>query len=86
MLAFSITEGFPAVNDSDVIPSFVRYDGNSSLPISFNYSLREFVISSVDIYRDEGNYTLLTSNSAGSSEYTVYLDVQSELSPIQFRL
>ena len=80
VLAFSITEGCPAINDSDVTPSYVRYDGNSSLPIAFNYSLTVFLISSVDIYRDEGNYTLFASNSAGSSSYTIYLDVQSELS------
>ena len=61
VLVFSLTEGIPADTDSDIIPSFVRYDGNSSLPIFFNYSLTEFLISSVDIYRDEGNYTLLAS-------------------------
>ena len=78
VLVFSLTEGILA--DSDIIPSFVRYDGNSSLPIFFNYSLTEFLISSVDIYRDEGNYTLVASNSAGSSSYTIYLDVLSEFS------
>ena len=79
VLVFSLTEGIPAVTESDVIPSFVRYDGNSSLPFSFNYSLTEFLISSVDINQHEGNYTLLASNNVGSSEDTLYLDVQSEL-------
>ena len=79
-VVFRITEDIPLVDDRDVSPNFTRYDGILSSSFTFTKTGSElrFSISSVDIYEDEGNYTVFASNPAGSSESTVYLDVQSQ--------
>ena len=79
-VVFRITEDIPLVDDRDISSSFTRYDGipSSSLTFTKTGSELRLSISSVDIYEDEGNYTVFASNPAGSSESTVYLDVQSQ--------
>lgn len=80
VLLFSITEDIPLVRDEDVFANFTRHDGMPSSSFSFSKNASElmFSISSVDIYEDEGNYTVFARNPAGSFQNTVYLDVQSQ--------
>ena len=79
VLLFQITNDVPLVRDEVTLPNFTRYDGipSSSFSYSKNGSELTIVISSVGIYEDEGNYSVLASNAAGSFESIVYLDVQS---------
>lgn len=76
-IQFNITNAVPSVLQEDISPTYTRYNGRAS---SFNFSTQNllFHISPVDIYRSEGNYTVLVSNPAGISSSTVYLDVQSK--------
>lgn len=78
VLVFFITEGIPAYLDGDIMPSFIRYDGNLSSSLNFSLPELTFFIGPVDMYEDEGNYTLCASNLGGFSQHTVYLDVQSK--------
>ena len=77
-IIFSILGDMPAVLEGDIFPTFVRYDGVNSSSFSFILAELKFSITPVDIYQDEGNYTLSASNSLGASEHTVYFDVQSK--------
>jgi hypothetical protein len=74
---FSVTNAVPPVLLEDIFPSFVTYDGVSSV-FNFSKDTLTFNLSPV-IYGSEGSYSLLVRNPAGYSNATVYLDVQSKL-------
>ena len=77
-IQFEIMNADPLVLEDDITPSFVLYDGNVS---SFNFSKENltFLVSPVDIYENEGSYSVAVSNPAGISSSSVYLNVQSEI-------
>ena len=79
-IRFRITEDIPQVYEGDVSRNATSYDGEPLLSFNFTINGSElvFFVSSVDLYEDEGNYTVFASNPAGHTESTIFLDVQSE--------
>lgn len=71
---FRVTEDIPLVREEDV-----HAIANGSFNFTKNGSELVFSISSVELYENEGNYTVFASNPAGHSQSTIFLDVQSKL-------
>ena len=72
ILLFDITNDVP-----QVLLQNIQGNHSGSPRTNFSQSELTFFLSDVDIYEDEGSYTVTASNPAGESEATVFLDVQS---------
>jgi hypothetical protein len=77
LVEFDLSNDVPPVLPEDIIPSFTRYDGVSAASFNFSKDRVTFNVSPVQLCEDEGNYSVVVRNPAGSSTATVYLDVQS---------
>lgn len=77
-LAFTISNAVPSVLVQDISPTFTRYDDTTSDVSNFSTENLTFYISPVSIYEHEGNYAVAVSNTAGISQATIHLDVQSK--------
>ncbi len=78
---FTIFDAVPSVAMENISLNFLRYDG---VLTSVNYSSQDnltvvsLLIPLLDIYSDEGSYTLRASNQAGTALGSIHLDVQSK--------
>ena len=89
-LSFNITDDFPKVNNDGI-----RWLFNNGINItditgldtddgySFSTNLHSLTLTDIDAL-NEGNYTLMANNDAGTSEATIELNVEGKLVVVYF--